>query len=197
MPATRASGLRIKNDSSIALLSHGTAQPKRPSRSTELNKRSRSDKPSRRMRAYCSSAFSNARLTLDGHSVVQALHARQLLSAASISPARNGSPLRPRNSSAARIALARPRVDMISSPVAINVGHMVGVCLRQPPQPLHCSRLRTNEPSLAANASLGSNGTFNAEPAPRRKFVSIQQRPSELLFPGLNRFCGSKDFLFC
>ena len=34
----------------------------------------------------------------------------------------------PRNSSAARIRLARPRVDMISSPVATKVGHMVGVC---------------------------------------------------------------------
>ena len=32
----------------------------------------------------------------------------------------------PRNSSAARMALARPRVDMISSPVAMNVGHIVG-----------------------------------------------------------------------
>ena len=32
----------------------------------------------------------------------------------------------PRNSSAARMVLARPRVDMISSPVAMNVGHMLG-----------------------------------------------------------------------
>ena len=32
--------------------------------------------------------------------------------------------LMPRNSNAARMALARPRVDMISSPVAMNVGHM-------------------------------------------------------------------------
>ena len=66
----------------------------------------------------------------------------------------------PRNSSAARMALARPRVDMISSPVAMNVGHMLGVSLRQPPQPLHCSRLAVKEPSLAANASSGSNGNF-------------------------------------
>src|SRR5258708_39526245 len=59
----------------------------------------------------------------------------------------------PPNSSMARIALARPRVDMISSPVATKVGHMVGASFRQPPQPLHCSRLPTNDSSLAAKAS--------------------------------------------
>ena len=59
------------------------------------------------------------------------------------------------------MAFARPRVDMISSPVAMNVGHIVGVCLRQPPQPLHCSRLAVNEPSLAANPSRSSNGSFS------------------------------------
>src|SRR5689334_6349172 len=112
--------------------------------------------------------------TFDGHSVVHALQARQLLSAASSSAERNGSPpLMPRNSSAARIALARPRVDMISSPVAINVGHIDGVSLRQPPQPLHCSRLRMNEPSLAANASSGSNGSFSEWPALQRRFASM------------------------
>ena len=66
-----------------------------------------------------------------------------------------------RKSRAARMALARPRVDMISSPVATKVGHMVGAFFRQPPQPLHCSRLPTKEPSLAANASFGAKGSFN------------------------------------
>src|SRR5208282_485058 len=113
------------------------------------------------MRACCNSAFNNAMFTLDGHSTVQALQDRQLLSAVSSSAERSGSPLMPRNSSAARIALARPRVDMISSPVAMNVGHMLGVSLRQPPQPLHCSRLAVNDLSLSANASSGLNGNFN------------------------------------
>src|SRR5947208_3949954 len=97
-------------------------------------------------------------LTLEGHSVVQALHARQLLKAASISVQSSGSPFsNPRYSRAARMAFARPRVDMISSPVTRKVGHMVGVSLRQPPQPLHCSRLRVNEPSFSANARTGVN----------------------------------------
>src|ERR1039458_5443385 len=93
-------------------------------------------------------------LTFEGHSVVQALQERQLLSAVSSSTQRSGSSSdTPRNSRAARIALARPRVLMISSPVAMKVGHMVGVSLRQPPPPLHCSRLRVNEPSFAAKRS--------------------------------------------
>jgi len=101
--------------------------------------------------------------TFEGHSVVHALHERQLLKAASISRQRKASPfVIPRPSSAARIALARPRVDMISSPVARNVGHIVGVSFRQPPQPLHWSKLRVNEPSLAANASTGVKGNFSS-----------------------------------
>ena len=102
-------------------------------------------------------------LTFDGHSDVQALHARQLLNASSISAQRNGSRFpRPRPSSAARIAFALPRVDMISSPVTRKVGHIVGVSLRQPPHPLHCSRLRVKDPSFAAKASTGVNGNFNS-----------------------------------
>src|SRR5215475_7010752 len=111
------------------------------------------------MRAWSNSAFKSARFTFEGHSTVQALQERQLLRAASISVEHNGSRLpTPRISSAARMALARPRVDMISSPVAMKVGHIVAVSLRQPPQPLHCSRLPANEPSLAANASNGVKG---------------------------------------
>ena len=34
---------------------------------------------------------------------------------------------------------------MYSSPVARKVGHIVGASLRQPPQPLHCSRLPIKE----------------------------------------------------
>src|ERR1700690_2197300 len=107
------------------------------------------------MRAWSNSAFNRARLTWDGHSVVQALQDRQLLKATSSSRERSGSPLISRSSSTARMALARPRVDMDSSPVAMNVGHMVGVCFKQPPQPLHCSKLATNESSFAANAKIG------------------------------------------
>src|SRR5438477_506746 len=98
---------------------------------------------------------SNARFTFDGHSGVQPLQERQLLSAASSSSDFNGSCPFVRNSSAARMMFARPRVDITSSCVAINVGHMMPLCLRQPPQPLHCSRLPTNDRSLNANASTG------------------------------------------
>src|ERR1017187_252219 len=111
--------------------------------------------------------------TLDGHSDVQARQERQLLNAASSSAERSASPLTPRNSSAARMVLARPRGDMTSSPVTRNVGHIVGVCLRQPPQPLHCSRLAVNDSSRPAKASIGSNGSFNATPATNRRFLSI------------------------
>src|SRR6266851_6652893 len=104
------------------------------------------------------SALSSARLTFDGHSGVQPLHDRQLLSAASSSADFNGSGPFPRNSRERRIIFARPRVDITSSPVAMNVGHMIGVSFRHPPQPLHCSRLPTNDPSLNAKASRGSNG---------------------------------------
>src|SRR5437588_745295 len=54
--------------------------------------------------------------------------------------------------------LARPRVDMTSSCVAMNVGHIMPVCLRQPPQPLHCSRLPMNERTLNAKARRVENG---------------------------------------
>ena len=105
---------------------------------------------------------------------MQPLQERQLLSAASSSADFNASPrsdgfpavmFRPRklsgsflgsrSSSAARMMLARPRVDITSSCVAMNVGHMMPLCLRQPPQPLHCSRLPVNDRSLNANASTG------------------------------------------
>src|SRR5262249_31006892 len=152
---------RTNADFNAALARPENAQPLRPRKSTALNIFSRSDKPSRRMRAYCSSAFNNAMFTFEGHSVVQALHERQLLNASSSSVARKTSaPPNPRCSSTARIVLARPRVDMISSPVAINVGHIVALSLRQPPQPLHCSRLPTKDASLAANARVGSKGSL-------------------------------------
>src|SRR5207237_5318090 len=96
--------------------------------------------------------------TLDGQSGVQRLQERQLLSAASSSADVNGSCPLPRTSSDRRIMFARPRVDIASSPVAMNVGHMIGSSLRQPPQPLHCSRLPMNDWSLKAKASRGSNG---------------------------------------
>ncbi len=145
------SGLR----SAIAFASCGTTQPIRPNKSTLLTTRSRNGKPSRWCRAYIISAFSSARFTLDGHSGVHPLQERQLLNAASSSSDFRGSFPFTRSSSAARMILARPRVDMISSPVAMNVGHMIGVSLRQPAQPLHCSRLPINERSLNAKASIG------------------------------------------
>ena len=152
---TARSGLR----STIAFATCGNAQPIRPNKSTLLKTRSRNGKPSRCCRAYIISAFNSARFTFDGHSGVHPLQERQLLSAASSSSDFSGSRPFTRSSSAARMMLARPRVDMTSSPVAMNVGHMMPVCLRQPPQPLHCSRLPMNEPSLNANASTGWNGS--------------------------------------
>ena len=53
------------------------------------------------------------------------------------------------------MTFARPRVDITSSCVAMNVGHMMPLCLRHPPQPLHCSRFPANDRSLNANASTG------------------------------------------
>src|SRR5438093_9300729 len=105
------------------------------------------------------SALSNARFTFDGHSGVQPLQERQLLSAASSSADFNWSCPYPRSSNERLIILARPRVDITSSPVAMNVGHMIGVSLRQPPHPLHCSRLPMKDRSLNAKASRGSNGS--------------------------------------
>src|SRR5262245_57729293 len=119
--------LRKSGERKVPLASEGKRQLSFPSRSTELIMRTDNGSPSRFQRASRSSALSSAMLTLDGHSVVQALHERQLLSAASNSVERSASPSpMPRSSSAARMALERPRVDMISSPVATNVGHMVG-----------------------------------------------------------------------
>src|SRR5258706_6089605 len=138
-------------------------QPALPKKSSELNRRLRKESPWRRLRACNSSVFSKARFRFEGHSFVQALHERQLLNAASNSSERRGSALfEPRASSTARMALARPRVDMISSPVAMKVGHIVGVSLRQPPQPLHCSRFRVNDLALAANANTGVNGRVSS-----------------------------------
>src|SRR5262249_57428626 len=88
---------------------------------------------------------------------VQPLHDRQLLRAASSSADFNGSCPFPCNSSDRRMILARPRVDITSSPVAMNVGHMMPASFRHPPQPLHCSRLPMNDWSLNAKASRGSN----------------------------------------
>src|SRR5262249_30120932 len=125
----------------------GITHPILPNKSTLLRSRSRNGKPSRRYRALVNSALSSERFTLEGHSGVHPLQERQLLSAASNSAEISGSCLLARSSNAARITLARPRVDMTSSWVAINVGHIMPVRLRQPPQPLHCSRLPMNERS--------------------------------------------------
>src|SRR4029450_6695835 len=132
----------------IQFASAGIAQPILPNKSTLLRKRSRNGRPSRLYRACINSALSSDRFTFEGHSGVHPLQERQLLNAASNSVEHNGSCPLTRSSSAARIILARPRVDMISSWVAINVGHMMPVFLRQPPQPLHCSGLLMNERSL-------------------------------------------------
>src|SRR5207244_521729 len=101
--------------------------------------------------------------TFEGHSVVHALQDRQLLRAASSSGECNRSPfVAARPSKTARITFARPLVDISSSPVAMKVGHIVAVSLRQPPQPLHCSRFPTNDSSFAAKASTGSKDNFNS-----------------------------------
>ena len=91
--------------------------------------------------------------------------------------------------------LERPRVDMPSSPVARKVGHMVLVCLRQPPQPLHCSRLAINDSSRAENARRGVNGRVMGRSGTWRRFLSILYRPSPMILPGLNTLLGSNDYL--
>src|SRR5205823_7679214 len=111
--------------------------------------------------------------TLDGHSGVQPLHERQLLRAASSSADFKGSWPFTRSCRAARMILARPRVDITSSPVATNVGHIMGASLRQPPQPLHCSRLPTNDRSLNAKASRGVNCSSIGRVKFSRKLESI------------------------
>src|ERR1039458_5312968 len=116
MPNIFPTTCRTERELKRELDSHGTEQPNRPSASTELTSRCTSVRPSRLVRACCSSALSSGRFTLDGHSLMQALQDRQFDSAYSSSAARNGSLPEPRISSAARIRLARPRVDMPSSP---------------------------------------------------------------------------------
>src|SRR5512143_1094216 len=121
MPSALERKLRTNSESNAALARRGNLQPSWPSESTELIRRSRQESPSRAMRAFNSSALSSDRFTFEGHSVVQALQERQLLKAASNSKLRSGSLLAaPRRSNAARMRLARPRVDISSSRVARN-----------------------------------------------------------------------------
>jgi len=108
-----------------------------PNRSTEPSK-PRFERPDRSFEfARCSnSPLSNAMFTCDGHSFRHALHDRQLLKASSSAGEliASSSFRARRNSSTARIVFAPPpRVDMISSPVAMNVGHIVGASLRHAP----------------------------------------------------------------
>src|SRR6266542_987606 len=168
--------MRTGFESRNQFASDGTTQPILPNKSTLLKARSRNGRPSRRYRACISSAFRSAKFTLDGHSGVHPLQERQLLSAASNSAERNGSCPLTRSSSEARIMLARPRVDMTSSWVAMNVGHMMPVLVRQPPHPLHCSRLPMNERSLKAYASTGSNGSSSGRVKFSRRYLSILHR---------------------
>ena len=108
---------------------------------------------------------------------------------------RNGSSPSTRSSSAARIAFARPRVDMYSSPVARKVGHIVGASLRQPPQPLHCSRLPMKGMVLGGERQHRREGQLDWSPELSRRSWSILKRPSPIIFPGLKRFFGSKERL--
>src|SRR6185369_8929651 len=101
--------------------------------------------------------------TFEGHSLVQALQERQLArTGSSVNQSRSAS--RPplvdvpadRPSRTARMRFARPLVLITSSTVTRNVGHIDGTSFRQPPHPLHCSRLAAKDSSLAAKASIGS-----------------------------------------
>ena len=44
----------------------------------------------------------------------------------------------------------------------------------QPPQPLHCSRLATNEPSRSTNPSAPKSSGASSEPTPSRRSRSIR-----------------------
>ncbi len=138
----------------------------------------------------------DARSTLEGHSVRQALHDRQLPSTSLSSvEAIHSAPNRP--SREARMVLARPRVERASSPVARNVGHMVGVSLRQPPHPLHCSRLATNEWSRSTKPSSPTSWGSRVERVPSRRSPSMVNRPESTIFPGFMSPRGSKISLSC
>ena len=86
--------------------------------------------------------------TDDGHSALQALHSMQRSITSNmrslVSSSCGSVP-----DSAARSALARPRVECSSSRVAMKLGHMVpSVRLRQMPAPLHISTARVKPWSL-------------------------------------------------
>ena len=152
----------------------------------------RAGRPAIAWRVAESSALSAARSTLDGHSVRQALHDRQLPSTSESSgDPRWSAPKRP--SRAARMVLARPRVECASSPVATKVGHMVGASFRQPPQPLHCSRLATNERSRSTKPSSPTSSGASVEPLPRRRSPSMANRPESTILPGFMTPFGSKS----
>ena len=76
--------------------------------------------------------------------------------------------------------------------MAKNVGHMVGACLRQPPQPLHCSRLPMKERSLNAKASRGRNDNSIGREKFSRNRESIRRLSVPKIFPGFIRSRGSK-----
>src|ERR1700693_717385 len=105
MPSVFANRLRASSEPSRRLAKDGKAQPSVPNKSTKEKTRWRIEKPWRLIQACSSSAFSNDMLTFEGHSVVQALQDKQLLSAASSSRDFNGSRFsRPRIARAARMA---------------------------------------------------------------------------------------------
>src|SRR5690554_4678451 len=92
-----------------------------------------------------------------------------------------------------RNTLARPRVDLYSSRVAMKVGHIVPPTislLRQSPDPLHFSMLRMyplylEKSNSVLNSGVGSPGTTLR--------LSVIEGVSVIL-PGLNMLSGSHVF---
>ena len=94
-----------------------------------------------------------------------------------------------RPASTARRALARPRVECVSSRVAMYDGHIVpSLSLRQAPLPLHMSMAVAKPPSrVKSRLVLNSIARYAG---PWRRF-SVGAGPSTTL-PGFMRLSGSK-----
>src|SRR5437763_623616 len=82
IPKHFESMVRTNKESLSALARLGTAHPNGPSESTLEKRRCRHDNPLRKIPACINSALSSDMLTLEGHSFVHALHAKQVSSAA-------------------------------------------------------------------------------------------------------------------
>jgi len=100
-------------------------------------------------------------------------------------------------SSAARIVLARPRVDMISSPVAMNVGHMVGACLVHPAAAVALFEIANERAVLGGKRQHRFEGQLQFVPRAPTKvrviFVLLDPRPADVLLQRPNDLSGIEE----